>query len=112
MAATLPVPGQVLAATAENCTLLVVQGAATFRLAPAFKQAAQAARFAQPIQLAQSSRVTLVPDDNRHERRTALVIGNGNYPDAKLRNPVPDARLVARTLSDLNFEVTLAVSPL
>lgn len=72
-------------------------------------QAAQAARFAQPIQLAQSSRVTLVPDDNRHERRTALVIGNGNYPDAKLRNPVPDARLVARTLSDLNFEVTLAL---
>ena len=56
-----------------------------------------------------SSRVTLVPGDSRHERRTALVIGNGNYPDAKLRNPVPDARLVARTLSDLNFEVTLAL---
>ena len=58
---------------------------------------------------APSSRVTLVPGDSRHERRTALVIGNGNYPDAKLRNPVPDARLVARTLSDLNFEVTLAL---
>ncbi len=46
MAAVPPAPGQVLAATAENCTLLVVQGAATFRLAPAFKQAAQAARLA------------------------------------------------------------------
>lgn len=43
------------------------------------------------------------------ERRTALVIGNGNYPDARLRNPVADARLVAQTLGDLGFEVTLAL---
>lgn len=37
---------QILAARAEECTLIVVRGAATYRLAPAFKQAAQAARLA------------------------------------------------------------------
>lgn len=57
----------------------------------------------------QGGHPTLAGGDGRPERRTALVIGNGNYPDAKLRNPVPDARLVARTFSDLDFEVTLAL---
>ncbi len=37
---------QILAATADNCTLVAVIGAATFKLAPAFKQATQAARLA------------------------------------------------------------------
>lgn len=45
--ATEPHPrNQILAATADQCTLVMVVGAATFRLAPAFKQAAQAARLA------------------------------------------------------------------
>ena len=39
-------PHQILAATADHCTLVMVAGAATFRLAPAFKQATQAARLA------------------------------------------------------------------
>ena len=39
-------PNQILAATADNCTLVAVSGAATFKLAPAFKQAVQAARLA------------------------------------------------------------------
>lgn len=39
------------------------------------------------------------------ERRIALVIGNSAYPKAPLRNPVNDARDVARTLSELDFEV-------
>ena len=38
-------------------------------------------------------------------RRVALVIGNGGYADSPLRNPVNDARLVARTLEKLGFEV-------
>jgi uncharacterized caspase-like protein len=46
--------------------------------------------------------------NGRAERRMALVFGNGAYPDAILRNPVPDARLVGRTLTDLGFEVTLS----
>ena len=41
-----PPPSQILAATADNCTLVAVIGSATFKLAPAFKQATQAARLA------------------------------------------------------------------
>lgn len=39
------------------------------------------------------------------ERRIALVIGNARYPGAALRNPVNDARDVARMLRKLGFEV-------
>ena len=39
-------------------------------------------------------------------RRTALVIGNAQYPDASLRNPVRDARLMAETLTQIGFQVT------
>ena len=38
-------------------------------------------------------------------RRLALVIGNGAYRDAPLRNPVNDARALAGSLSALGFEV-------
>lgn len=40
-------------------------------------------------------------------KRVALVIGNGKYPSAPLKNPVNDAKAMARTLKDLGFEVTL-----
>ncbi len=40
-------------------------------------------------------------------RRTALVIGNADYLDAPLSNPVNDARLVAETLREIGFEVGL-----
>lgn len=40
------VGNQILAATADECTLVAVIGTATFKLAPAFKQATQAARLA------------------------------------------------------------------
>jgi hypothetical protein len=39
------------------------------------------------------------------ERRVALVIGNGAYPTAPLKNPVNDASDMARTLRELGFEV-------
>jgi hypothetical protein len=39
--------------------------------------------------------------------RTALVIGNGAYAAAPLRNAVADARLIASTLRDLQFDVVL-----
>ncbi|MBU1229221.1 MAG: caspase family protein [Proteobacteria bacterium] len=41
------------------------------------------------------------------ERRTALVIGNGAYASAPLKNPVNDARDMAAALKSLGFEVTL-----
>jgi uncharacterized caspase-like protein len=39
------------------------------------------------------------------QRRVALVIGNGTYEDAPLRNPVNDASDMARALTALGFEV-------
>jgi len=42
-------------------------------------------------------------------RRLALVIGNAQYPDVPLNNPANDARLIARTLEQLGFEVTLGI---
>ncbi len=40
--------------------------------------------------------------------RAALVIGNGAYGDAPLRNPVSDAKAVALALEKLGFATTLA----
>ena len=40
-------------------------------------------------------------------RRSALVIGNGAYKSALLKNPVGDAVAVAASLKDLGYEVTL-----
>lgn len=40
-------------------------------------------------------------------KRSALVIGNGAYRTAPLKNPVSDARAVAATLTELGYEVTL-----
>jgi formylglycine-generating enzyme required for sulfatase activity len=48
-------------------------------------------------------------DDTRRpapsEKRLALVIGNGAYPDSPLRNPINDARAMAAALQRLGFEV-------
>jgi len=49
---------------------------------------------AAPIQAAPSA-----------ERRIALVIGNAAYPAAPLKNPVNDARDMARALRSLGFDV-------
>jgi uncharacterized caspase-like protein len=40
-------------------------------------------------------------------RRSALVIGNGAYKSAPLKNPVGDALAVAASLKELGYEVTL-----
>ncbi|MCW0234515.1 MAG: caspase family protein [Ferrovibrio sp.] len=49
----------------------------------------------------------LSPTTALAERRVALVIGNSAYHEAPLRNPVNDARAMATTLRELNFDVTL-----
>ena len=41
------------------------------------------------------------------QKRLALVIGNANYEDAPLDNPVNDALLIANTLKKLSFDVIL-----
>src|SRR5271157_264923 len=47
------------------------------------------------------------PAPDQPERRTALVIGNAGYASGALRNPINDARAMAKALGDLSFEVTL-----
>ena len=42
-----------------------------------------------------------------HTSRVALLIGNGNYPDAPLRNPVNDARTMGGLLQKAGFDVTV-----
>ena len=46
-------------------------------------------------------------DDNRVDRKIALVIGNAAYEKGALENPVNDANLIAESLEKLNFEVFL-----
>ncbi len=41
------------------------------------------------------------------ENRVALVIGNGSYSISPLKNPVGDAKDMAKSLENLNFEVIL-----
>jgi hypothetical protein len=41
------------------------------------------------------------------EARTALIIGNSGYRENALKNPVNDARAMAKTLRDLGFTVML-----
>jgi len=42
-----------------------------------------------------------------NQNRVALVIGNGAYSDAPLRNPVNDARLMGTLLQKADFSVTI-----
>jgi hypothetical protein len=42
-----------------------------------------------------------------NQNRVALVIGNGAYSDAPLRNPVNDARLMGTILQKADFSVTI-----
>ncbi len=44
---------------------------------------------------------------DRAEKRTALVIGNGEYASSPLRNPINDARSMANALKALSFDVTI-----
>ena len=46
----------------------------------------------------------------QEEKRLALVIGNSNYEKGALKNPVNDARLMAKTLETLDFDVILATN--
>ncbi|MBS4027147.1 MAG: caspase family protein [Ignavibacteriales bacterium] len=46
-------------------------------------------------------------DQPTSEKRTALVIGNANYKQASLKNPINDARAMANALRNVGFEVLL-----
>ncbi|HSM42409.1 MAG TPA: caspase family protein [Afifellaceae bacterium] len=55
----------------------------------------------------QAPKVTPLPPD---ERRVALVIGNSAYTNTtELPNPQKDARLIAKSLTDVGFDVNLVI---
>src|SRR5262249_41297440 len=41
------------------------------------------------------------------DRRIALVIGNGSYPSAPLKNPANDARAISQALREVGFDLTV-----
>ncbi len=45
-----------------------------------------------------------------HQKRIAMVIGNSDYEKSKLKNPVNDARSMARLLQRLDFDVDLVTN--
>ena len=49
----------------------------------------------------------VAPQSVAQESRMALVIGNGAYAEAPLRNPVNDAQAMKRVLESSKFQVTL-----
>jgi squalene cyclase len=41
------------------------------------------------------------------QKKIALIIGNSNYADGKLKNPVNDALLMSQTFKELGFDIIL-----
>jgi|GEM_PF-2397013 len=88
--------------------------AAAAQVQPPFAQPSQPApvaasmpEFQIPEPLPEAALAYQPPAPKSGLRRVALVIGNGAYPSAPLKNPVHDARDMARTLRGLGFEVIL-----
>lgn len=60
---------------------------------------------------AQTQRELVQEDDDKPQKRTALIIGNGEYTNArKLANPANDASDMAKSLTELGFEVISGVN--
>ncbi len=57
------------------------------------------------LKRAESEIRNIIFNDPNFEYRTALVIGNRIYEDAPLKNSVNDAKAMAETLRELNFDV-------
>lgn len=49
------------------------------------------------------------PNRQNGKARVALVIGNAAYPTAPLENTLNDARLIAKTLTSLGFQINLKI---
>lgn len=50
---------------------------------------------------------TLQAQSDSQEKRLALVIGNSNYDEGYLKNPVNDALLISKALDSLGFDIIL-----
>ena len=58
----------------------------------------------------ESDERTITYSSSKTEKRLALVIGNSEYKENPLRNPVNDASAIAGTLRELGFEVMLSTN--
>ena len=58
----------------------------------------------------ESDERTITYSASKAEKRLALVIGNSEYKENPLRNPVNDANAVAGTLRELGFEVMISTN--
>ena len=48
---------------------------------------------------------------SQDEKKLALIIGNANYlGDAELKNPINDASLIAKTLSEVGFDTIFSTN--
>ncbi len=84
----------------------VVPGAASTTVLTPISPAAPAVPVAAaaPSLTGSATAIAVVPSSGK---RLALVIGNGAYREAPLKNPVNDARALANKLRTLGFEVML-----
>ncbi len=53
---------------------------------------------------------TILTPNSAYSGRQALVIGNGGYPNAVLKNPANDARDMSKVLKELGFTVDLVLN--
>ncbi|WP_161786364.1 caspase domain-containing protein [Methylobacter sp. BBA5.1] len=72
------------------------------------KSAPSSNQASSPEAVKPTSYNTIVLNNNKHERRVALVIGNSAYQyTAQLANPTNDAEDIAQALKKFNFQVIL-----
>ena len=63
-----------------------------------------------PAAASEAGRSIVVAGASETDRRTALVVGNGDYESSPLKNPVNDAQDMARSLEGLGFDVTTLIN--
>jgi Caspase domain len=72
---------------------------------PLLPRSARIARWMQALMLVLVTGLALAQSASSGDPRVALVIGNGAYTDAPLKNPANDAKQMAEVLRRLGFEV-------
>ncbi len=68
-----------------------------------------AASFTLLFAMSLSAQSGQTPEPEKNEKRIALIIGNGSYKNAPLKNPINDAKDLAAALKGLGFSVALVM---
>lgn len=75
-----------------------------------FRNSSTTARYKYLITILCLLMLLVSADSFAVEKRVALVIGNSNYADSPLKNPVNDASDIAEVLTNLGFDVEVATN--